>query len=69
MAHSSSSEVSVSTPVEEKKNAGAHIETIRTNERVPGHPAYYEKDGLRTYGDDEDHDHEPPVESTEAKYR
>ena len=22
---------------------------------------YYEKDGLRTYGDDADHDHEPPV--------
>ncbi|MCJ1311240.1 hypothetical protein MMC25_004911 [Agyrium rufum] len=40
---------------------GAHIETMHTNERVPGHPAYYEKDGLRTYGDDEDHDHEPPM--------
>jgi len=34
---------------------------ISTAERVPGHEGYYEKDGLRTYGDDEDHDHEPPV--------
>ncbi len=49
------------------KDAGAddaaktHIENIRTVSRVPGNPNYYEKDGLRTYGDDEDHDHEPPV--------
>ena len=38
-----------------------HLENIRTVSRVPGNPNYYEKDGLRTYGDDEDHDHEPPV--------
>lgn len=38
-----------------------HIEHIHTNERVPGHTNYYEKDGLRTYGDGEDHDHEPPM--------
>lgn len=38
-----------------------HLETIRTVSRVPGNPRYYEKDGLRTYGDDEDHEHEPPV--------
>jgi hypothetical protein len=52
-----------STPVMtgEKDNAGAHVEPVHTNERVPGNPAYYEKDGLRTYGDDADHDHEPPV--------
>ena len=37
------------------------IEHVKTTERVPGHPGYYEKGGLRTYGDDEDHDHEPPV--------
>jgi hypothetical protein len=37
------------------------VHIIKTNEQVPGHPGYYEKDGLRTYGDDEDHDHEPPV--------
>jgi hypothetical protein len=38
-----------------------HIETIRTISRVPGNTHYYEKDGLRTYGDGEDHDHEPPM--------
>jgi hypothetical protein len=38
---------------------GAH--QVHTNEVVPGHANYYEKDGLRTYGDDEDHDHEPPM--------
>ena len=49
-----------SSPVEEKA-IGSQVETIHTNERIIGHPAYYEKNGLRTYGDDEDHDHEPPV--------
>lgn len=48
-------------PMEEKTTIGAQVEPIHTNERVPGHPGYYEKGGLRTYGDDEDHDHEPPV--------
>ena len=38
-----------------------HVEQVHTNERVPGHSNYYEKDGLRTYGDGEDHDHEPPM--------
>ena len=51
-----------SSPVEEKA-VGSQMETIHTNERIPGHPAYYEKDGLRTYGDNEDHDHEPRVRS------
>ena len=51
-----------SSPVEEKA-VGSQMETIHTNERIPGHPAYYEKDGLRTYGDNEDHDHEPRVQS------
>jgi hypothetical protein len=41
--------------------SGRHLEVIRTVSRVPGNDRYYEKDGLRTYGDDEDHDHEPPV--------
>jgi hypothetical protein len=41
-----------------------HLETIRTVSRVPGNPHYYEKDGLRTYGDDEDHDHEPPASAS-----
>ena len=44
------------------QKANAHLmETVHTNERVPGHQDYYEKGGLRTYGDDEDHEHEPPV--------
>jgi hypothetical protein len=30
---------------------GAHH--VTTNERVPGHANYYEKDGLRTYGGDD----------------
>jgi hypothetical protein len=37
------------------------LEVIRTVSRVPGNDHYYEKDGLRTYGDDEDHEHEPDV--------
>jgi hypothetical protein len=41
-----------------------NLEPIRTISRVPGNTHYYEKDGLRTYGDDEDHDHEPPVSSS-----
>jgi len=41
--------------------AAQHLEAIRTISRVPGNSHYYEKDGLRTYGDNEDHDHEPKV--------
>ncbi|KAK3057047.1 hypothetical protein LTR09_002085 [Extremus antarcticus] len=43
------------------KTGNAHVEQVHTNERVPGHSNYYEKDGLRTYGDDADHDHEPKM--------
>ena len=39
----------------------AQVQTVHTNERVPGHSNYYEKNGLRTYGDDAEHEHEPPV--------
>jgi len=35
------------------KIAVEHVERIATREQVPGHTNYYEKDGLRTYGDDE----------------
>lgn len=56
-----SSSESMQSPDSLNKDASDHVEQIHTNERVPGHPGYYEKDGLRTYGDDEDHDHEPPV--------
>jgi len=45
------------------KATETRIEHIHTNERVPGHTNYYEKDGLRTYGDGEDHDVEPPMTS------
>ncbi|KAL8784101.1 MAG: hypothetical protein Q9213_004160 [Squamulea squamosa] len=51
----SSSEAS---PVGEKIN---DLEAVHTRERIPGHHNYYERNGLRTYGDDEDHDHEPPM--------
>ncbi|KAK5115067.1 hypothetical protein LTR62_001764 [Meristemomyces frigidus] len=46
---------------ENQKAAFEHVEQVHTNERVPGHANYYEKDGLRTYGDGEDHDTEPPM--------
>lgn len=46
---------------EDLKAGGHHVEQVHTNERVPGHANYYEKDGLRTYGDDMDHDHEPKM--------
>lgn len=57
----SSDAVSRTLPEVEEKAVGTQIENVKTFERVPGHPGYYEKDGLRTYGDNEDHDHEPPV--------
>jgi hypothetical protein len=44
-----------------KPAAAEHFEHVHTNERVPGHTNYYEKNGLRTYGDGEDHDIEPPM--------
>ena len=43
-----------------------HVEQIHTNERVPGHSNYYEKNGLRTYGDDADHDHAPKMSFSRA---
>lgn len=36
-----------------------HVERIATNDRALEHGN--EKHGARTYGDDEDHEHEPPV--------
>lgn len=56
--------VKMSNSLEKETGAAAapqHLETIRTVSRVPGNTHYYEKDGLRTYGDGEDHDHEPPM--------
>lgn len=44
-----------SSPVE-PKGGMEHVEQVHTNERVPGHENYYEKNGLRTQGDGVDHD-------------
>ena len=63
MTASEHSDPSVATD----EKAAAQIETVHTNERVPGHANYYEKNGLRTHGDDEDHDHEPPVRSSSLR--
>ncbi|KAB8295075.1 hypothetical protein EYC80_007014 [Monilinia laxa] len=41
--------------------AADYLEAIQTVSRVPGNTYYDERGGLRTYGDDEDHDHEPPM--------
>lgn len=38
-----------------EKDRQEDLETIHTNERVGSHTNYYEKDGLRTEGDGEDH--------------
>lgn len=63
MATSHSSASPTDEKVEESGVVGnpQHLEVIRTVSRVPGNTHYYEKNGLRTYGDDEDHDHEPPM--------
>ena len=37
------------------------IEQINIDERVSEHTNHHEKNGLRTYGDGEDHDTEPPM--------
>lgn len=50
----------------EKDNTDAHVEVLAAQRKGVDHPAYYEKNGLRTYGDDEDHDIEPPVSISTA---
>jgi uncharacterized protein with von Willebrand factor type A (vWA) domain len=55
-----------SDPQIEKSQVAKHdhfdgTHRIETKEEVPGHANYYEKDGLRTEGDGQDHAHEPPV--------
>ena len=49
---------SESSPAGQKDDARV-MQTLHTQER--GRSGYVEKGGLRTYGDDEDHEHEPPV--------
>lgn len=65
--HSSASSSDTPPTVDEKTTIGTNVKTVRTNEGVPGNPGYHEKGGLRTYGDNEDHDHEPPVSSSPAR--
>lgn len=45
----------------EKTPESDHVERVETNDRVPIHDNKYGDDKFRTYGDGEDHDHEPPV--------
>jgi hypothetical protein len=61
VSDSSSLEKENGTALNGNGQNNAHLENIRTVSRVPGNPSYYERDGLRTYGDNEDHDHEPTV--------
>ena len=68
MPQSIGSDTSVVIPAEKKDQDGSRPIAIHTHEIVPGHPAYYEKDGLRTYGDNEDHEHEPPVSISSSAY-
>ena len=57
MAHSSSESI----PVGDMKAQTQHLEVVPTNDRVPGHDNYYEKDGLRTEGDGVDHEADIPM--------
>lgn len=47
--------------IDEKPHHIEHVDKVITRDRVPGHENYYEKNGLRTYGDGEDHDTEPTM--------
>lgn len=49
------------TRVSDEKAAHSEVERIASHDRVPGHEDYYEKNGLRSDGDGEDHNLEPPV--------
>ena len=59
--HESSSSLDREATTSEKEVTGNGVEPIRTISRVPGNPNYYEKDGLRTYGDGQEHDAPMPV--------
>ncbi|TAQ90728.1 hypothetical protein B7494_g947 [Chlorociboria aeruginascens] len=51
------------TASDEEKAHPNYIDHIPTHDKVPEHDNYYEKNGLRTYGDGEDHDVEPKAGS------
>ena len=52
----------------DKGGAGDKIEQLDSKDQTSG-PHYYEKDGLRTVGDDYDHDHEPAVRTCPVSLR
>lgn len=56
MAYLASSGEVLSSPMTEKLES--HLDS---SDGIPAHSNGFEKNGLRTYGDDQDHDHEPPV--------
>lgn len=45
----------------EKTGGITHVEQIHGKPGISQNHHYDDKDGFRIYGDDEDHDHEPPV--------
>ena len=49
------------TSLEETKQARSLVETAHSDDRVDAYGDHHKKNGLRTYSDDEDHEHEPPV--------
>jgi len=62
MAIHSASNSMESSSHDETKNIGMeHVEQVHTNELVPGHPNYYEKNGVRTEGDGVNHEVEPKM--------
>jgi hypothetical protein len=56
-----------STTQKEEKVEETKEQIVREGSTDPGNPNYYEKDGLRTYGDGQDHDHTPPVSLAEFR--
>ena len=52
---------STTPPSVKDKQAPNQVEQIHTNERIPGHSNYYEKNGLRTEGDGLDHYAKPKM--------
>jgi hypothetical protein len=44
------------------------LDLVTRHSRVPGNTTYYEKGGLRTMGDGEDHVHEEPVSTASSSY-
>lgn len=62
-ATSTSPSASTAGPINKETQQVDHVERVETHDSIPGNEKYNEKTGFRTYGDGEDHDHEPPVSS------